>query len=214
MMSAEHNIQVAQPTTPAQYFHLLRRQVLSPWRKPLVVLTPKSLLRHPAVVSPMAEFTAGSFKKILTDTEISGPHVQRTLLCTGKVYYDLIEVRAERKIDSVRIIRVEQLYPLQPSMLMEALQGAPEGSEVIWVQEEPLNMGAWSYMKLHFGDAISERYKFSKATRAESASPSTGSMAAHKLEQRDLMEAAFEGIVGAAVDSDVDQVVTETASAK
>jgi len=215
MMSAEHNIQVAQPTTPAQYFHLLRRQVLSPWRKPLVVLTPKSLLRHPAVVSPMSEFTAGSFKKILTDTEVSGPQVQRTLLCTGKVYYDLIEVRAERKIDTVRIVRVEQLYPLQPSLLMEALQGAPEGSEVIWVQEEPLNMGAWSYMKLHFGDAISERYKFTKATRAESASPSTGSMAAHKLEQRELMEAAFAGIVGAAdTDTDTDQAATEVASAK
>jgi len=85
---------------------------------------------------PMSEFTAGSFKKILTDTEVSGPHVQRTLLCTGKVYYNLIEVRAERKIDTVRIIRFEQLYPLQPNMLMEALQGAPEGSEMIWVQEE------------------------------------------------------------------------------
>jgi len=196
MMSAEHNIQVAQPTTPAQYFHLLRRQVLSPWRKPLVVLTPKSLLRHPAVISPMSEFTDGRFHKILTDTEIAGPHVLRTLLCTGKVYYDLIETRAERKIDNVRIVRVEQLYPLDPSVLMAALEGAPEGSEVMWVQEEPLNMGAWSYMKLHFGDAISERFRFTKSTRAESASPSTGSMAAHKLEQRELLDAAFEGIVG------------------
>lgn len=213
MMSAEHNIQVTQPTTPAQYFHLLRRQVLSPWRKPLVVLTPKSLLRHPAVVSPMSEFTEGGFKKILTDTEISGPHVQRTLLCTGKVYYDLVDLRAERKIDSIRIVRVEQLYPLEPSMLMAALEGAPAGSEVMWIQEEPLNMGAWSYMKLHFGDAISQRYKFTKATRCESASPSTGSMAAHKLEQRDLMEAAFEGIVGAA-NHDADQTATEPANAK
>ena len=214
MMSAEHNIQVAQPTTPAQYFHLLRRQVLSPWRKPLVVLTPKSLLRHPSVVSPMSEFTSGRFQKILTDTEISGPHVQRTLLCTGKVYYDLVELRAERKIDSVRIVRVEQLYPLEPSLLMDALEGAPEGSEVMWVQEEPLNMGAWSYMKLHFGDVISERYKFTKATRAESASPSTGSMAAHKLEQRDLLEAAFEGIIGAAIETEIDQTATEAASVK
>jgi 2-oxoglutarate dehydrogenase E1 component len=177
-------------------------------------MTPKSLLRHPAVVSPMSEFTNGRFQKILTDTEIAGPHVQRTLLCTGKVYYDLVELRAERKIDSVRIIRIEQLYPLDPSVLMEALNGAPEGSEVMWVQEEPLNMGAWSYMKLHFGDSISERYKFTKATRSESASPSTGSMAAHKLEQRDLMEAAFEGIVGNAVETDADQTTAETASAK
>lgn len=212
MMSAEHNIQVTQPTTPAQYFHLLRRQVLSPWRKPLIVLTPKSLLRHPSVVSPMAEFTDGGFQKVLTDTEIAGPHVQRTLLCTGKVYYDLVEIRAERKIDNVRIVRVEQLYPLDPSVLMEALDGAPEGSEVMWVQEEPLNMGAWSYMKLHFGDVISERFKFTKATRAESASPSTGSMAAHKLEQRELMDAAFEGIVGNGIESELTSA--QTASAK
>jgi 2-oxoglutarate dehydrogenase E1 component len=210
MMSAEHNIQVAQPTTPAQYFHLLRRQSLSPWRKPLVVLTPKSLLRHPMVVSPMSEFTEGKFHKVLTDPEVSGPKVQRTLLCTGKVYYDLLEMRAERNIDSVRIIRVEQLYPLAPEVLMKALEGSPAGTEVMWVQEEPLNMGAWSYMKLHFGDVISERYCFIKATRPESASPSTGSMATHKLEQRELMEAAFEGIEGAeSVASDKTEVASK-----
>ncbi len=194
LMSAEHNIQVAQPTTPAQYFHLLRRQVLSPWRKPLVVLTPKSLLRHPAVISPMSEFTNSRFHKVLNDTEIHGPHVQRTLLCTGKIYYDLVDARAERKINNVRIIRVEQLYPLKPAELMGPLDGAPAGSEVMWVQDEPTNMGAWSYMKLNFGDLISERFRFTKATRPESASPSTGSMAAHKLEHRDLMDEAFAGI--------------------
>ncbi len=194
MMAAEDNIQVAQPTTPAQYFHLLRRQVLSPWRKPLVVLTPKSLLRHPAVISPFEDFTDGRFHKVLTDPDVQGPHVQRTLLCTGKIYYDLLEGRAERKLDQVRIVRVEQMYPLAASELMEALDGAPEGSEVMWVQDEPLNMGAWSYMKLYYGDAINERYRFTWATRAESASPSTGSMAAHKLEQRELMDAAFAGL--------------------
>ncbi|TVQ03662.1 MAG: 2-oxoglutarate dehydrogenase E1 component [Planctomycetaceae bacterium] len=194
MMSAEHNIQVVQPTTPAQYFHLLRRQVLSPWRKPLVVLTPKSLLRHPAVVSPMSEFTGSRFHKVLPDPEINGDQVERTLLCTGKVYYDLVDARAERGIDNVRIVRVEQLYPLQVSELMEGLAGSPAGSQVMWVQEEPTNMGAWSYMKLHFGDAISEQFTFLKATRPESASPSTGSLAAHKLEQRDLLDDAFAGI--------------------
>jgi 2-oxoglutarate dehydrogenase E1 component len=201
MMSAEHNIQVCQPTTPSQYFHLLRRQVFSPWRKPLVVLTPKSLLRHPAVVSPLSEFTGGKFRRVLPDPEIPGDRVERSLLCTGKVYYDLLETRAERKIDSVRIVRVEQLYPLEPKELLQGLEGAPVGSEVMWVQEEPLNMGAWSYIKLHLGDAISEKYRLTKATRPESASPSTGSMAAHKLEQRDLMDAAFEGISSAGEDS-------------
>ena len=194
LMAAEHNIQVTQPTTPAQYFHLLRRQVISPWRKPLVVLTPKSLLRHPAVVSPMADFTRSRFHKVLTDQEIHGDHVQRTLLCTGKIYYDLVDARAERKIENVRIVRVEQLYPLKSSELMEALAGSPEGSEVMWVQDEPTNMGAWSYIKLHFGDEIAQRYVLTKATRPESASPSTGSLAAHKLEHRDLMDEAFAGI--------------------
>ncbi len=202
MMSAEHNIQVAQPTTPAQYFHLLRRQVLSPWRKPLVVLTPKSLLRHPAVVSPMSEFTHGKFRKVLGDPDVSGQRVERTLLCTGKVYYELLEARAERKINHVRIVRIEQLYPLDPKVLMEALEGAPQGSEVMWVQEEPSNMGAWTYIKLYFGDAISEKYVFTKASRPESASPSTGSMAAHKLEQRDLIDAAFHGLSAGQDESD------------
>lgn len=212
LMSAEHNIQVTQPTTPAQYFHCLRRQVLSPWRKPLVVLTPKSLLRHPAVVSAMDEFTGGQFQKVLTDPEISGKQVRRTLLCTGKVYYDLCDVRAQRKIDSVRIVRVEQLYPLKPDELLAALDGSPEGSEVMWVQEEPLNMGAWNYIKLHFGDAIAERYRLTKATRPESASPSTGSMAAHKLEQQDLMDEAFAGISGATEVAERSQAATAAGS--
>jgi 2-oxoglutarate dehydrogenase E1 component len=105
-----------------------------------------------------------------------------------------METRAERKIDSVRIVRVEQYYPLTPEELLAGFDDAPDGTEVMWVQEEPLNMGAWSYLKLNFGDAITERFTFKKATRAESASPSTGSMATHKFEQRELMNAAFAGI--------------------
>ncbi|MGV3483145.1 MAG: 2-oxoglutarate dehydrogenase E1 component [Planctomycetaceae bacterium] len=194
LMSAEHNIQVCQPTTPAQYFHLLRRQVYSHWRKPLVVLTPKSLLRHPEVVSPMSEFTDGRFRKILVDPTVPAEQVERTILCTGKVYYELMETRAERKIETVRIVRIEQLYPLSAEELLTCIDDAPAGSEVMWVQEEPLNMGAWGYIKLHLGDAISERYVLKCATRAESASPSTGSMASHKLEQRELMNEAFAGI--------------------
>ncbi len=197
LMSAEHNIQVCQPTTPAQYFHLLRRQVYSNWRKPLVVLTPKSLLRHPEVVSSLSEFTDGGFKKVLPDHTVPAEQVQRTLLCTGKVYYDLMEQRNERKIDSVRVIRVEQLYPLSERELMSVLEDAPEGSEVMWVQEEPLNMGAWSYIRLNFGDAIARKFVLKHATRKESASPSTGSMSAHKLEQRELLNQAFAGLTAA-----------------
>ncbi len=190
-MSAEHNIQVCQPTTPAQYFHLLRRQVIRKWRKPLIVFTPKSLLRHPSVVSPIEEVSGGIFKKILVDDQVTLANCQRLLLCTGKVYYDLIEARETRQITNVAIMRVEQLYPLSIDELTNAISGLPAGKEVVWVQDEPTNMGAWPYIKLKFGDQLSSKYKLSRASRVESASPSTGSMAAHKLEQAELIEEAF-----------------------
>jgi 2-oxoglutarate dehydrogenase E1 component len=195
MMSAEHNIQVVQPTTPAQYFHLLRRQVVRKWRKPLVVMTPKSLLRHAEVVSPLDEFESGKFHKILLDPLVPLSGCRRLLMCTGKVYYDLIEARAKQQIEGVAIIRVEQLYPLAVDELMSAIEGLPAGSEIVWVQDEPTNMGAWSYLKLNFGDELSAKYKLRRASRVESASPSTGSLAAHKLEQADLINEAFEGLV-------------------
>ena len=190
-MSAEHNIQVCQPTTPAQFFHLLRRQVIRKWRKPLIVFTPKSLLRHPSVVSPIEDVAGGEFKKILTDDQVSLADCNRLLLCTGKIYYDLIEARAAREINNVAIMRVEQLYPLSVTEVFDAISDLPEGKELVWVQDEPTNMGAWPYIKLNFGDQLSSKYKLSRASRVESASPSTGSMAAHKLEQTELIDEAF-----------------------
>jgi 2-oxoglutarate dehydrogenase E1 component len=193
-MAAEDNIQVVQPTTPAQYFHVLRRQVIRKWRKPLVCLTPKSLLRHPRVLSDIDEIAGGSFKKILPDTSVHLSASRRLLLCTGKVYYDLLEARDERGIEDVPILRIEQLYPLASDELLGALVELPEGSEVVWVQEEPTNMGAWPYIKLHFADDLAKRFKLRQVTRAESASPSTGSMATHKLEQAELIDEAFAGL--------------------
>jgi 2-oxoglutarate dehydrogenase E1 component len=190
-MAAEHNIQVCQPTTPAQFFHLLRRQVKRFWRKPLVVLTPKSLLRHPKVISDRSELTAGGFHKILSDPTVPLESAQRVLMCTGKVYYDLIETREQRGLENVAIMRLEQLYPLSIEELQAALAAAAEGTELIWIQEEPMSMGAWPFMKLKFGDELAERFKLSAITRHESASPSTGSHSAHKLEQAELLEAAF-----------------------
>ena len=183
LMAAEHNIQVCQPTTPAQYFHLLRRQVIRKWRKPLIVLTPKSLLRHPRVSSSLQQVANGSFKKILSDDEVPLAACRRLLLCTGKVYYDLLDAREDREIDDVSIMRIEQLYPLSLEELLHSLHGLADGSEVFWVQEEPTNMGSWPYIKLNFSDALVERFKLKRISRMESASPSTGSMAAHKLEQ-------------------------------
>lgn len=190
-LTAEHNIQVVQPTTPAQYFHLLRRQVKRRWCKPLFVLTPKSLLRHPAVVSSLDEIATGQFHKILPDNRVSAHSTQRILLCSGKVYYDLIDKRRELQADQVAILRVEQFYPLSIEELMRQFQLYNNGLEVLWVQEEPANMGAWQFLKIHFGDAIAERFKLRRVSRAESASPATGSSSAHKLEQIDLLNAAF-----------------------
>lgn len=193
-MSAEHNIQVCQPTTPAQYFHLLRRQVIRKWRKPLVVLTPKSLLRHPRVTSTLEELADGQFHKTLGDPDVPPSQADRLLLCTGKVYYELVETRQERGLENVSIVRLEQLYPMSESELLGALEGLQDGKQLFWVQEEPTNMGAWPYLKLIFGDLLSEKFRLQRISRVESASPSTGSMATHRLEQAELIEAAFAGL--------------------
>ena len=190
-MAAEHNIQVCQPTTPAQYFHLLRRQVIRKWRKPLVVLSPKSLLRHPRTLSPLTELAAGSFQKILPDEQVAMTDADRLIFCTGKVYYDLLEAREDRNLDNVAIMRIEQLYPLNIEELLESMKGLAKGTSVYWVQEEPTNMGAWPYIKLIFGDELSQEFDLKRVSRVESASPSTGSMAAHKLEQAELIEEAL-----------------------
>lgn len=195
LLSAEDNIQVTQPSTPVQYFHLLRRQAKRRWSKPLVVLTPKSLLRHPAVVSPLDEFGQGSFQKILPDSRESQQDTARILLCSGKIYYELAEKREELEANNVAIIRIEQFYPLQIEELLAALQPYRPGTELIWVQEEPTNMGAWSYLKVRFGDLLAEQnFALKRISRVESASPSTGSAPAHKLEQTELVEEAFASI--------------------
>ncbi len=192
LLTAEDNILVTQPSTPAQYFHLLRRQAIWRWSKPLVVLTPKSLLRAPTVVSPLDDFTSGSFQKILPDTRSSQDETHRVLLCSGKIYYELAEKRQQLKADHVAIVRLEQYYPLSETELREALRPYVAGTDLVWVQEEPANMGAWSFLKVRFGDFLAEHnYKLRRISRVESASPSTGSASAHKLEQDELIDEAF-----------------------
>lgn len=192
LLTAEDNIQVTQPSTPAQYFHLLRQQTLRRWSKPLIVLTPKSLLRHPDVVSPLADFTSGKFEKILPDTRPSQENTKRILLCSGKLYYELDQQRAELAAD-VAIIRIEQYYPLSEEEILQALAVYAPGTDLVWVQEEPTNMGAWQFMKVRFGDSLAENgFKLRRISRVESASPSTGSARAHKLEQDELIAEALE----------------------
>jgi 2-oxoglutarate dehydrogenase E1 component len=193
-LSAEDNIQVCYPSTPAQYFHLLRRQVLRRWRKPLIVMTPKSLLRLPAARSQLDELTMGKFQRVLLDpTPPPVEDVRRVLVCTGKIYYELAEERAKRKNTRTAIVRIEQLYPLSDGDLARALDTYHQAEEIVWVQEEPRNMGAHNHLSLKLLRLAAHR-KLKAVTRAESASPATGSNKAHVIEQQQLMEKAFSPI--------------------
>ncbi len=191
-LAAEDNIQVVVPSTPAQLFHLLRRQALRDLRKPLIVFTPKSLLRLPASRSAAADFTEGAFLEVVPDPQHPHPSVvSRVILCAGKVYYDLGKRRADRDVRGVSLVRVEQLYPFPADRLREELKGF-EGAEVWWVQEEPENMGAWYFLRRVCRDRLGLDLR--GVTREESASPATGSLAVHQAEQAALLDAAFEGL--------------------
>jgi 2-oxoglutarate dehydrogenase E1 component len=190
-MAAEDNIQVCNPSTPAQFFHLLRRQVLRRWRKPLAVMTPKSLLRAPFATSHIDELTKGTFRRVIADDASIDPRgVKRILLTSGKRYYDLARVRAEKKRDDVAIVRLEQYYPLSPA-LDEALQPYAAGTELVWVQEEPRNMGASYFLLANLGRRLAGKFPWHVVSRPESASPATGSHASHELEQHMLTDQAF-----------------------
>jgi len=196
--SAEHNIQVCNLTTPAQLFHALRRQVHRPWRKPLVIMTPKSLLRVAASskgphrpVSTIHDLAEGRFQRVIPDTSGADPSdVKRILLCSGKVYYDLAVAREERKAHDVAILRLEQLYPLNEE-LEAALASYKDGTKLVWVQEEPANYGAWYYILANLPGFLHHRFPLSCVARAPSASPATGSRASHLLEQKMLIDEAF-----------------------
>jgi 2-oxoglutarate dehydrogenase E1 component len=190
-LAVNDNIQVVNPTTPSQYFHVLRRQVLRRWRKPLVVMTPKSLLRHPRVVSSLEELAQGGFQPIVRDAETPPERAARILLCSGKVYYDLRALREELGRDDVAIVRLEQLYPLRDEALRAALSAYPARTPAMWVQEEPANMGSWRYLLARFGDTLAGR-PFTGVCRPASASPATGWGGRHKIEQTRLLRAAFD----------------------
>jgi 2-oxoglutarate dehydrogenase E1 component len=191
-LSVHDNWQVCNFTTPAQYFHALRRQVLRPYRKPLVVMSPKSLLRHPLATSPLSDFTNGEFQYVIPDATITDPKaVRRVLLCTGKVYYDLVAAREERKAHDVAIVRIEQLFPLRKDDVLKCLGGLAAGTPVVWVQEEPKNMGAWPYMNRELPGMLKGSFPWSVVSRPLSSSPATGSATRHKREQARLMDEAF-----------------------
>ncbi|HEY2794655.1 MAG TPA: multifunctional oxoglutarate decarboxylase/oxoglutarate dehydrogenase thiamine pyrophosphate-binding subunit/dihydrolipoyllysine-residue succinyltransferase subunit, partial [Micromonosporaceae bacterium] len=188
-LAAEDNMRVALPSTPANYFHLLRRQALTPKRKPLVVFTPKSLLRHKLCVSAVADFTNGTFQPVIPDTGVNAADVTRVLLCSGKVYYDLLTARAERGLSGTAIVRVEQLYPLPIDEVKAALASYPNATEFAWVQEEPANQGAWSFMAMNLIEHLGVGLR--RISRPAAAAPAVGSAKMHEQEQAALIEAAL-----------------------
>ncbi len=195
MLSAADNMRVVNLTTPAQLFHCLRRHMLRNMRKPLVVMSPKSLLRHPLVVSDLSELSEGRFHKVLADhLDCDRSQTKRVLLTSGKLYYELLDRREKLGVKDIAIVRMEQYYPLPLEELRETLSHYPKGTPVVWVQEEPLNMGAWSFLKLHLTDRLKEMgHELSRITRDEAASPATGSAGSHKIEQENVISAAFAG---------------------
>ncbi len=188
-LSADNNIQVCNPTTTAQYFHLLRRQTKRDFRKPLVIMTPKSLLRAPEAMSREHELTSGHFHDILDDQVDDRGSIRRMIFCSGKIYYELKRYRDENDIRDTAIIRIEQLYPFNEELIEKVFGQYPKVERTVWCQEEPQNMGAWSQVGLQLSMLLNVEIHY--AGRDASASPAGGSLARHNRRQKLLVEQAY-----------------------
>ncbi|MFT4902101.1 MAG: 2-oxoglutarate dehydrogenase E1 component [Lentimonas sp.] len=186
---AENNIQVCNLTTPAQYFHVLRRQMKREFKKPLIIMSPKSLLRHKDCISKVENFTDNEFWSILDDETVNKKTAKRVVLCSGKVYYDLAAYRAAKKIKDTAIVRIEQFYPLNTDLLQRIAANYPKSEKLVWCQEEPKNMGGWTFIAPRLMEALEKMPLY--AGRKESASPAVGSLAVHRQEQAQLVQQAF-----------------------
>jgi 2-oxoglutarate dehydrogenase E1 component len=194
-LCAEYNMQVCVPSTPAQMFHMLRRQMVRPLRKPLIVMTPKSLLRHPLSVSRLEELAAGGFNALIDETDDIKPSaVTRIVLCSGKVYFDLLKSRRESKADSVAIVRLEQLYPFPSDEYEAVLRKYVNAREVVWCQEEPQNQGSWYQIRHRLQSKLGAKHELLYAGRAGAAAPATGIAALHEQQQKNLVTAALQGV--------------------
>lgn len=185
-MAAENNIQVANVSTPANLFHLLRRQLKRSFRKPLVVFTPKSLLRHPRVISPLKDFSQGGFKEVIDDPNADPETVRKVVFVSGKLYYELLEHKEKIEAENTAIVRLEQVYPLPYNQLEEIIQKYKKGKDWVWAQEEPGNMGAWQFIQRNFTDV-----PLRPVTRPDSGSPATGSPKFHKIRQEKILTKVF-----------------------
>jgi 2-oxoglutarate dehydrogenase E1 component len=193
-LCSDHNIQVCVPTLPAQFFHMIRRQMLRPYRKPLVVMTPKSLLRHRDSVSDLDELAGGGFRLVIDDpTQPDPERVQRVIFCAGKVYFDLAKARADADaaLDDVAIVRVEQLYPFPREELTEIIERYGNAGQVIWCQEEPMNQGAWFQIRHHLQACVTDGQSLDYAGRRPSASPAVGYYQVHIEQQKRLVKEAL-----------------------
>jgi len=191
-LCAEHNIQVCVPSTPAQMFHMLRRQMLRRFRKPLIVLTPKSLLRHKMSVSPLTSLSDGKFELIIPESaDIAAKDTKRVVFCSGKVYFDLLEARQVHGINDVALVRIEQLYPFPVHEYAAQIEKYAHVNEIIWCQEEPQNQGAWYQIRHRLQDPMSESQQLYYAGRQSAAAPASGIFKVHLQQQQALLEAAL-----------------------
>ncbi|HXN16072.1 MAG TPA: 2-oxoglutarate dehydrogenase E1 component, partial [Usitatibacter sp.] len=191
-LCAEHNIQVCVPSTAAQFFHMIRRQVERPMRKPLIVMTPKSLLRKKEATSPLSDLANGTFQVIVPETEkLAGKKVKRVIFCCGKVYYDIAAERAKRSIDDIAIVRIEQLYPFPHDELAAQIDAYPNAKSIVWAQEEPGNQGAWHRIQHYLLRHMRSDQQLSYAGRASAAAPAAGYQQLHAEQQKAIVEAAL-----------------------
>ncbi len=191
-LCAEQNMQVCVPSTPAQVYHMLRRQALRGMRRPLVVMSPKSLLRHPQAVSSLEELANGAFQTAIGEIDDLDPQgVKRVVLCSGKVYYDLLDKRRKNEQTNVAIVRIEQLYPFPHKAVQDVLQQYSHVHDFVWCQEEPLNQGAWYCSQHHFREVVPFGASLRYAGRPASASPAVGYMSVHQTQQQDLVNDAL-----------------------
>ena len=190
-MCAENNMQVLQPTTPAQIFHALRRQMIRQFRKPLILMTPKSLLRHKEAVSSLQELADGRFMTVMGDASVDPKKVKRVVFCSGRVYYDLFAERRNRELDDIALVRLEQLYPFPHKAFDAEIKRYPNALHVVWCQDEPQNQGAWFFVEHHLEEALKPGQKLAYSGRAPSASPAVGYYDKHYAQQKELVETAL-----------------------
>jgi 2-oxoglutarate dehydrogenase E1 component len=199
-LAADTNMQIVQPTTASQIFHVLRRQMVRNLRKPLVIMTPKSLLRNKDAASPLSEFTKGSFQTVIPeqnqDVVRNAAKVKRVIACSGKVYYDLVKRRTEMESLDVAIVRIEQVYPFPHKAFAAELKRFPKATEIVWCQDEPQNQGAWFFIQHNIHENMLDGQRLGYSGRAASASPAVGYSHLHQEQQKSLVDGAFAKLKG------------------